>query len=405
MKRFIFFAIITAFITSCHTGNNISQNSADTTAAPTDSVSLQLVTGDIHSPVELKESPDNTGRLFVCDLGGRVFILRNGQLQPRPFLDIRDRLEKKDTMPNIRAMFGLTFSPNFTTDRQLYVSYNAPTAIDSNICKLKIARFTVSATNPDSVDMASEKTVFEVEGHTVQQDAGELVFGPDGYLYISVGDNGTPMKDRHAEELGSYLGKLLRIDVSTLPYKIPADNPFIHAKNAHPEIYAYGLRRFWRFMFEPKFNAFIGGDIGDKLQEEVDLVTKGGNYGWPYIEGDSVRVNLDSLHAKPSDFISPVATYGRKDGICVQGGTIYGGGIPWLKGKYVFADFNGSLYYLVPQPEKGTWPRHAVPVAGKGKWPLVIYSFNTDTKGDVYLSGVLNTGKGQQGVVYKVVSK
>lgn len=402
MKRYLFTAITAACLTSCHPGNNISQNNTDTTAAVADSVHLQLVTDAVHLPVEMKEAPDNSGRFFVCDLGGRVFIVKNGQLQPKPFLDIRNRLEKKDTMPNIRAMFGITFSPHFSTDRQLYVSYNAPTAIDSNICKLRIARLTVSATNPDSVDMASEKTVLDIEGHTVQQDAGEMVFGPDGNLYISVGDNGTPMKDRHAEELNSYLGKLLRIDVSTLPYKIPSDNPFVHTANAHPEIYAYGLRRFWRYIYEPTLDAFIGGDIGDKLQEEVDIVTKGGNYGWPYIEGDSVRVNLDSLHAKRTDFINPIATYGRKDGICVQGGAIYSGSIQRLKGKYVFADFNGSMYYLIPQQEKSDWQRRAIPVA-KGKWPLIIYSVNTDAKGDIYLSGVLNTDKGQQGVVYKVV--
>lgn len=400
---FILLAVVIGF-SSCQSGNNVTQSGADTAAAvAADSVRLQLVTDSVHFPVEAKESPDGTHRLFVCDLSGRVFIVKNGQQQAEPFLDIRSKLETKDPAPNIKGMFGLTFDPQFATNRKLYVSYNAPTTIDSNVCKLVIAQFTVSAANPDVADLASEKRVMEIEGHTIQQDAGELAFGPDGYLYISVGDNGTPMKDRHAEELNSYLGKLLRIDVSSLPYKVPADNPFVSDKNAKPEIYAYGLRRFWRYNYEPSLNAFIGGDIGDKAQEEVDIIKKGGNYGWPLVEGDSVKVNLDSMHQSVNNFIKPVATYGRKEGICVQGGVIYKGSIPWLQNKYVFADFNGSLFYLTPGDENGVWPKTPVTIAGKSKWPFIVNSFNVDANNDVYMMGVLNTDKGQQGVVYKLV--
>lgn len=402
MKFFILIAATTILLSSCHTGSNI-QNSGDTAAtAPIDSIKLQLVTDSVHFPVELKESPDGTHRLFVCDLSGRVFIIKNGQQQPQPFLDIRSKLETKDPAPNIKGMFGLTFDPQFSTNKKLYISYNAPTKIDSNVCKLVISQFTVSASNPDSVDIASEKRVFELEGHTVQQDAGELAFGPDGYMYISIGDNGTPMKDRHAEELNSYLGKLLRIDVSTLPYKIPADNPFLNNKNAKPEIYAYGLRRFWRFTWEPSLNAFIGGDIGDKAMEEIDIIHKGGNYGWPFVEGDSVKVNLDSVHQSLSNFIKPVAVYGRKEGICVLGGVIYKGSIPYLKDKYVFADFNGTPYYLTPGANTTVWQKHLIGIADKGKWPMTVTSFNVDNSGEIYLIGALNTDKGQQGVVYKV---
>jgi len=396
-------ALLVVLFSSCHTGNNISQNLADSTApAPIDSIKLDLVTDSVHFPVELKESPDGTQRLFVCDLSGRIFIVKDGKQLAQPFLDIRSRLEKKDPAPNIKGMFGMTFDPQFATNKKFYISYNAPTTIDSNVCKLVIAQFTASAANPDMADSTSEKRVFELEGHTVQQDAGELVFGPDGYLYISIGDNGTPMKDRHAQELASYLGKLLRIDVHTLPYKIPTDNPFLADKKAKPEIYAYGLRRFWRFTYEQSLNAFIGGDIGDKLREEVDIIHKGGNYGWPYLEGDSVRVNLDSVHQQLGNFVKPVATYGRKEGICVMGGVIYKGSIPYLQNKYVFADFNGSLYYLTPGADNTVWAKTPIGISGKGKWPFIINSYNIDGNGEIYLMGVLNTDKGQQGVVYKV---
>jgi len=402
MKFSALLAAITILLSSCHTGNNIQNTGDSTVATPIDSIRLQLVTDSAKFPVELKESPDSTHRLFVCDLSGRIYVVKNGQQQPRPFLDIRSRLETKDPAPNIKGMFGMTFDPKFAVNKKVYVSYNAPTKIDSNVCKLVVSQFTVSTINPDSVDASSEKRVFELEGHTVQQDAGELAFGPDGYMYISIGDNGTPMKDRHAQELDSYLGKLLRIDVSTLPYKIPADNPFVNNKKAKPEIYAYGLRRFWRFTWEQTLSAFIGGDIGDKAQEEVDIIHKGGNYGWPFVEGDSVKVNLDSVHQSLSNFIKPVATYGRKDGICVMGGVIYKGSIPYLQNKYVFADFNGTPYYLTPGAESSVWQKHLIGISDKGKWPFIINSFNIDNSGEIYLMGVLNTDKGQQGVVYKV---
>jgi len=395
--------LLAIFFAACNNGDKkgtTQDSNAKTASAGT--VKLALVTQDIHFPIEMKPAPDSTHRLFIADLGGKIFILQNGAVSPTPFLDISNKLENKDSAPNIRAMFSMVFSPQFAQNRKLYVSYNAPTKIDTNVCKLVISEFTVSATDANKVDPASERRVFELEGHSVQQDACELAFGPDGDLYISIGDNGTPMKDRRAEDLTSYLGKLLRINVSSLPYSIPADNPFVGRKDAKPEIWAYGLRRLWRYYFDNVTNMFIGGDIGDKQEEEVDILTRGGNYGWPYMEGDSLQVKNDSIHA--AAFVAPITTYGRKDGICVIGGHYYhGSSLPFLKDKYVFADFNGTLYAL-DHAANGGWAKQQVTVEDKPKDPFLINSCDVDENDEIYLLGVLNTGSGSKGVVYRVVN-
>ncbi len=396
-------ATLVVLLTSCNTGNQNNPNSKDSSTI-TDSantVKLQLVTRNVHFPVEVKPAPDATHRLFIAETRGQILILKNGILSPTPFLDISSKLEQKDSAPDVRVMYSMVFSPQFEQNRKFYVCYNAPTKIDSNTSKLVVSEFTANAGNTDIADLGSERRVFEVEGHFIFRDPCEMMFGPDGYLYISVGDNGTPMKLRKAEDLNSYQGKLLRIDVSTLPYKVPADNPFVLTKNARPEIWAYGLRRLWRFTYDKETKTFIGGDIGDKLREEVDTLTKGGNYGWPFIEGDSVRVGNDSLTGKK--FITPIAAYGHKDGICVIGGNIYRGKeIAYLQGRYFFADFNGSLFTL-SKNKMGSWIRQQLTILNKSKDPFLINSINVDENNEIYLCGVLNTDAGTKGAVFKLV--
>jgi glucose/arabinose dehydrogenase len=215
-----------------------------------------------------------------------------------------------------------------------------------------------------------------------------------------VGDNGTPMKDRKGEDLNNYLGKLLRVDVRQFPYRVPADNPFVGQKNAKPEIWAYGLRRLWRFSFDTATQTLIGGDVGDKMQEEVDVITKGGNYGWPIVEGDSIRVKSNTINY--SSFIPPIATYGRKEGICVMGGAVYRGkAIPALQGRYFFADLNGNLFALT-KTAQGSWERKQLTVLNKPKDTFIINSCNVDDNGEIYLLGALNTKTGFKGMVYRL---
>ena len=395
-------AAIAVCMYSCNSGTakqNITDSSTVIDSA--NAVKLESVTSDIHFPVELKSPADGTHRLFIADVNGKIAIMKNGSLLPVPFLDLGSKLERKDSAPNVRALYSMVFHPQFATNKKFYVCYNAPTSIDTNVSKLVVSEFTVSKTNPDVADPATERRIFVLEGHSTQSDPCDMVFGPDGYLYISVGDNGTPMKDRKGEQLNSYLGKLLRIDVSKFPYTVPADNPFVGQKNAKPEIWAYGLRRFWRFSFDTITHTLIGADVGDKMQEEVDIITKGGNYGWPIMEGDSIRVKNDSINY--SSFIAPITTYARKEGICVIGGSIYrGAGIPYLQGKYVFSDLNGTIFSLTNNGQQ-RWTRQKLTVVNKPSSPFIINSCNVDDSGEVYFLGTLNTPTGSKGAVYKLV--
>ncbi|HVX49800.1 MAG TPA: PQQ-dependent sugar dehydrogenase, partial [Chitinophagaceae bacterium] len=236
MKKYLLLAALIAalYLTSCTAADTANHNAADSA----NGVNLTLVTEDIPFPVEAKMAPGDTGRLYVAALSGKIYIIEHGKLVPKPFLDINNLLENKDSTPAVRGLYSFTFDPAFATNHRFYISYNAPTNIDSNKCKLVVSQFETSAANPDSAIIASEKKVITIEGHSVWQDANEITFGPDGCLYIAIGDNGTPMKEREGENLNSYLGKLLRVDVHSLPYKVPADNPFMQTKGAKPEIWA-----------------------------------------------------------------------------------------------------------------------------------------------------------------------
>ncbi|HWB28761.1 MAG TPA: PQQ-dependent sugar dehydrogenase [Chitinophagaceae bacterium] len=400
MKKYQLIAVaaVALYISSCQSAGNTQQTNTD---SATSVVNLALVTKDVPFPVEAKMAPGDTSTLYIAALGGKIFMMKNGQLLPKPFFDMSDKLENKDSSAAARAMFSFTFDPAFATNHKFYVSYNAPTTIDSNKCKLVISQFEADAGNPASANTATEKRIISIEGHSIWQDADELTFGPDGYLYIDIGDNGTPMKEREGENLNSYLGKLLRIDVHSLPYTIPADNPFVHTKGAKPEIWAYGLRRLWRFGYDSIQHVFIGGDVGDKMEEEIDTLTKGGNYGWPYMEGDTAKVGKDSL---PTNLVAPLLTYHRKDGICIIGGVYYHGSeIPFLQNKYVFADYNGTLYYVVQDAGK-PWTKQQLTVKDKLEFPFIINSCDTGPGNEIYLCGVLNTGKNTQGAVYKITA-
>lgn len=364
-------------------------------------VKYRWVTNAIKTPVQMAVAPDNTDRLFISDLSGKIFILQNERVLPTPFIDVSSKLEQKDTAASMRAIFSMAFHPDFAANKKFYICYNAPASDTADKCKLMISEFRTRNDNPDIADLSSERKVFEADGSSIGVDDCQIAFGPDGYLYISIGDNGTPLEKREAQRLNSFLGKLLRIDVNKTPYAIPPDNPFVGNKNVRPEIWSYGLRRLWRFSFDPETHLLFGADIGDKMQEEIDIIQKGGNYGWPIEEGDSLAVK--NTTADTSKFIAPLNAYSHKDGICVIGGNIYHGNeLPFLKGKYVFADLNGSLFSLSENPNK-KWIRQPIKLLNPPTDPLNIFSFDKDKNNELYVLGVLNTPAGSKGVIYKLV--
>jgi len=390
-------------ITSCNSNDRRKKDEKKLNAVADSSngVKYRLVTDAVKSPVQMTIAPDNTNRLFISDLSGKIFILQNGQLSQAPFIDISSKLEQKDTSASMRAIFSMAFHPDFAHNKKFYICYNAPASDTADKCKLRISEFRANNNNPDIADLSSERKVFEVDGSTVGVDDCEIAFGPDGYLYISVGDNGTPLEKREAQHLNSFLGKLLRIDVNKTPYAIPADNPFVSNKNARPEIWSYGLRRLWRFSFDPETHLLFGADIGDKMQEEIDIIQKGGNYGWPVKEGDTLAVK--NTNADTSKFIAPLNTYSHKDGICVIGGNMYHGKeLPFLKGRYVFADLNGGLFSIGEDLHK-KWIRQPIKLLNPPAAPLNIFSVDKDRNNELYVLGVLNTPAGSKGVIYKLI--
>ena len=393
-------------ITSCNpsTQKEPAEEDTTTTAGP-DSVRLQLVTSAVNTPVEMNVPPDNSQRLFFADLSGKILILKNDSINATPFLDIRNRLEQKDTSLESRGLFSMAFHPQYSTNGKFYVCYNAPTSIEDNTCKLVVSEFTVDKNDPALADTSSERRVFELEDKDVQYFAAGIAFGPDGYLYISIGDLAV-VDSTHkyvAQDMNELAGKLLRIDVDKTPYAIPADNPFVGVKNTRPEIWASGFRKLWRFSFDKRTNRLLGGDVGQEKREEINIIQKGANYGWPVKEGDTTYKSKDPVN--DALYVEPITTYPHDVGICAIGGNFYyGTAIPSLKNKYVFADFNGSLFTLT-QDDQHKWVRQQVKILNSPKDPFLVTSYNIDENNEPYVMGVLNAKDGFKGVVYKIVKE
>ncbi len=292
-------------------------------------------------PLAVVTAPDGSNRLFVVEQAGRILVLPNSPDAEKgpPFLDITNKVR---TVDNEEGLLSLAFHPNYATSGYFFVYYSA-----SDPRRTILSRFRVSRTNPDQADMQSEKVLLQVEQPYGNHNGGTILFGPDGFLYLSLGDGGSA-GDPHGngQNLGTLLAKILRIDVdhsdSGLAYSIPADNPFRTRQGARPEIWAYGLRNVWRMSFDRRTGDLWAADVGQDAWEEIDLITKGGDYGWNVREGthpyESVPTH-DSL-------IDPIVEYAHPVGASVTGGYVYRGAKwPNLVGVYVYADYvTGTIW-------------------------------------------------------------
>lgn len=401
---FCFIILVSIFNCSCHSPakirvaeltENVSNDSVE--------VKLQLVSNAIAAPVELNVPADNTNRKFITDNSGKIWLLKNDSVSAKPFLVCNNGLGKQDMKSPLGSIFSVALHPQFSTNGKLYVCYAAPSAIHPKTGKLVVAEFTSGNINREVADAHSEYRVFELEGNNINNNGAQVAFGPDGYLYISIGDD--QLDDSayvyHGQDLNFFNGKLLRIDVSKKPYAIPADNPFVATKNARPEIWAYGFRKMWRFSFDASTHQLFGGDVGQEKEEEIDIVKRGCNYGWPLKEGDSSFLTMDTTNK--SVFTPPIYAYTHKEGICIIGGSFYyGKQIPALNKKYVFADFNGNMFAML-QNEKGNWLRQPLKFFNKPRDPFLICGVNVDENKELYVMGLLQGKKGITGVIYKIV--
>jgi glucose/arabinose dehydrogenase len=273
-------------------------------------------------------------------------LVKAGTLVEKPFLDISERISSGGE----RGLLGLAFDPEYPTDPRFFVNY---TDRDGNTV---VSSFTVSATDPDVADPASEKPLMHIAQPFANHNGGAVVFGPDRMLYIATGDGGSGGDPQgNGQRLDTHLGKILRIDVnpeagSTIPYRIPNDNPFFNQAEAEPEIWLYGLRNPWRIRFDRDTGDLWIGDVGQNAWEEIDVVRagqRGLNFGWNTME--ATHCYEPPTGCDRSGLVLPVAEYGHDQGCSVTGGTVYrGSALPGLVGQYVFSDYCSGRMWIVP---------------------------------------------------------
>jgi glucose/arabinose dehydrogenase/plastocyanin len=404
-------------------------------------VKLEPVATGLTSPLTVTHAGDGSGRLFVVDQIGLIRIVENGILLPTPFLDITGKTVSLNSAFDERGLLGLAFHPDYADNGRFFVRYSAPRAGDpSEPCNdpkgfnvgchsAVLAEYAVSI-DPNVADPTSEMILFSVDEPQFNHNAGALAFGPDGFLYVALGDGGGAndgLADDppshgpigNGQNIDTLLGSLLRIDVDGgSPYSIPPDNPFVDTDGLD-EIYAYGFRNPYTFSFDDGpggDGSLYLADVGQDLFEEIDIVVKGGNYGWVIREGTHCFDPFDP--GNPPDLcddagmIDPIAEYTHAEGgTAIVGGYVYrGSSSPSLKGTYFFGDFSadfgptGRLYYLVSSgPHQGEIRELRI---GRDATPLarVLKGFGEDEEGELYVLVSTDLGPtGGTGEVYRLV--
>ncbi|MBD0332643.1 MAG: PQQ-dependent sugar dehydrogenase [Chitinophagaceae bacterium] len=423
-------------------------------------LSLQLIADNFVSPITLVQPPDGSHRLFVVDQIGIIWIIDgSGNKLPQPFIDVRGKMVTLMPFYDERGLLGLAFHPDFKNNGKFYLFYTAPPPAGGPTVQTgntglpmtwdnttTISEFRVSASNRNMADIGSERIILQEPHPQFNHNGGTIAFGSDGYLYISIGDGGNKndigpghVEDWYPVNAGgngqdieaNLMGNILRIDVNSTSdgknYAIPSDNPFV-GKRGLDEIYAYGFRNPYRFSFDMSGSRrLFVGDAGQNLYEEVDVVTKGGNYGWNVKEGTecfNAANELQELSTCPSvdafgnPLIDPVIQANNHENpeggnfVVIVGGYVYrGNNIPGLQGKYIFGNFSreedapeGEIYVSNPGGS-GLWSYAKLPIEGfQGSLENFLKGFGQDLDGEVYVLVSKKLGpSGNTGKVYKLV--
>jgi glucose/arabinose dehydrogenase len=344
-------------------------------------VELEVVTDIPGQPLAIAAPADGSGRLFVVDQGGRIWLVRDGRRAEAPFLDIAARV----TSGGEQGLLGLAFHPSFPDDPRFFVYY---TDRDG---RQVVAQYRVPAAGADEADRDSETVLLRMDDFAANHNGGALVFGPDGNLYVSTGDGGGGGDPRgNGQKLDTLLGKILRIDVDASgdgrPYAIPSDNPFRDRAGAQPEIWLMGLRNPWRISFDRATGDLWIGDVGQNSYEEIDVVRAGSgggqNFGWNLTEGFHCFPSGEPC--APDGLTPPVTEYDHDFGCSVTGGVVYrGAAYPALGGGYLFADYCSGNVWLIDAAAQEVRDPRLVLESGRS-----ISSFGEDEAGEVYATDI-----------------
>jgi len=354
-SRFVVFllaAVMTIGLSAC--ARPVSSSQQPVVPQPVTPVASPTDIGGFEQPTNLVAPDDGSNRLFVTEQPGVIRIIRDGAVLKSPALDISSRVGSAGSEV---GLLGLTFPPDFAKKGYAYIYFT-----DTSNTSL-FYRVHVSATDPDVFDPSTMQLILSVQQPFANHKGGQLAFGPDGYLYIGLGDGGSGGDPgNRAQSLSTLLGKILRIDTESTPaspgYRVPKDNPFVNRTGAKPEIWAFGLRNPWRFSFDPPTGDLWIGDVGQDQWEEIDHVaagSKGGlDFGWPLYEGN----DLFKATSKQPGFVWPVFAYTHREGISVTGGYVYrGSAYPGMQGMYVFGDYGSGNIWTIRR--NGTkWSEH-----------------------------------------------
>jgi glucose/arabinose dehydrogenase len=351
--------------------------------APATLVLREVATG-LDFPLFLTAPPGDGTRLFVVEKTGRIRVIKNGTLLPQPFLDLSGRVSGGSE----QGLLGLAFHPQYAANGRFVVNYT------NSAGDTRVSVFRVSS-NPDVADPASEQVILPVAQPYANHNGGMVVFGPDGKLYIGLGDGGSGGDPQgNGQNKGVLLGKILRVDVSgTGVLSVPADNPFVSQNGARPEIWSYGLRNPWRFSFDRQTGDLYIGDVGQNAREEIDVGTtavqagRGLNFGWNTMEG--LACYNPGSGCNRAGLTLPILDYDHSQGCSVTGGYVYRGrAIPSASGTYFYADYcNGWVRSFRYQGGAVTESRDWASLRPNGQ----ITSFGEDAEGELYL--MISSGK------------
>lgn len=358
----------------------------------------------VRRPVQLVARPDRDDVLYVVEQFGRVRTVDGSDTSSAKSELVLDLTDRVNARSNEEGLLSMAFHPEFERNNQVYFYY---TAAKSGSKPRRAVLSRISMNEDRSVfDPSTEEILLEIPEPYWNHNGGTVLFGPDGMLYLAVGDGGAA-NDPHdyGQDLSSLLAKILRIDVSKAEgdraYAIPADNPFVGVEEARGEIWAYGLRNVWRMSFDPETGKLWAGDVGQNKWEEIDVIVRGGNYGWNIREGSHPFRRARDGDADASELIDPVAEYRHREGLSVTGGHVYRGKrFPELVGVYLYADYAyGTIWGLRDLGASYSEPKVVLKKRG-----TLISSFGEDNAGELYATS-FQGGEQGPGALWTVESR